>query len=288
MKLEDLKGFVAFDPGAVTFNSLFSDKSYWEVAQVHGKRQPGRKRKKRWRIPKHPNPPDPPPRVSNTQTKEAHLIHVREIKKKGTAKRISGPLLVDAYRIQSLQSQLDRSDKKVPGQPGYLSPRQRANRNKLIRKLRDRIKHVVDDIHRKLIAMMINKYAVILIPRFNVSGMIGRGPSRKMGKKSVANLVTWCHYRFRQRLIKAAKFSATSVVEVNESYTSKICTGCGSLNDNLGGNRVFHCDRCGITLPRDANGARNILIRFLLRYVEGHEFLTRSKLEKKRTGSGAR
>jgi transposase len=285
VKMEPLKGIVALDPGALTFMSLFSNEGYSEVGNLLSKRQSTKrpnptmgpkKKRKRWRIPKLPTPPvtNPPP---NLPSKE-HLVRVRKRKNKSSANRLSGPLLVNAYRIQTLQSEIDRSKGKEKGQPGHLPAKKIQNRREKIKELWDRIVRIVDDVHRKLISKMIKTYALILIPKFNVSSMVRRGTHRVIGKKSVSNLMRWAHYRFRTRLIQAAKYTACSVMVVNEAYTSKTCTGCGNLNESLGGNRVFRCNHCNIELPRDANGARNILIRFLLRFVKGYKF--HSKFQK--------
>ena len=44
---------------------------------------------------------------------------------------------------------------------------------------------------------------------------------------------------------------------------SKTCTNCGELHRNLGGSKTFCCPKCKVVLDRDANGARNILLKFL-------------------------
>jgi len=53
------------------------------------------------------------------------------------------------------------------------------------------------------------------------------------------------------------------VVRCNESYTSKTCPHCGHIHNRLGGSKVFKCPECGYQASRDANGARNIMIRAL-------------------------
>jgi putative transposase len=53
------------------------------------------------------------------------------------------------------------------------------------------------------------------------------------------------------------------VVRCNESYTSKTCPHCGHIHNRLGGSKKFKCPECGFTADRDANGARNIMIRAL-------------------------
>jgi hypothetical protein len=276
MKLEQPKGgIVALDPGGLVFMSIFSNDGYSEVASMIGARHPTpnpnldpletTNKRNQWKFPKRPSLP-PPPNPNPSSTKHHH--RVREVKKKCSTNRLSGPLMVDAHRIRTIQSDVDRSIGKREGQTGYLSSTARRNRRKTIRKLWARIKRIVDDIHRKLISKLTQKYALILIPKFNVSAMVRRGSHRVIGKKSVSNLLRWAHYRFRARLIQAARFTACSVAVVNEAYTSKTCTGCGNLNQRLGGSRIFRCKRCNIEVPRDANGARNILIRYLLRFVK--------------------
>ena len=45
--------------------------------------------------------------------------------------------------------------------------------------------------------------------------------------------------------------------------TSKTCGACGHRHAKLGGARVHKCPHCGNQTPRDANGARNIMLRAL-------------------------
>ncbi|KAL3664175.1 hypothetical protein V7S43_011056 [Phytophthora oleae] len=49
-----------------------------------------------------------------------------------------------------------------------------------------------------------------------------------------------------------------TVIDCKEEYTSKTCSTCGEIKDNLGGNHVFRCTACGAVLDRDVNAARNI------------------------------
>ena len=45
---------------------------------------------------------------------------------------------------------------------------------------------------------------------------------------------------------------------------SKTCSNCGNLKENLRGNHNYNCNKCGININRDINGARNIYIKTLL------------------------
>ncbi len=51
--------------------------------------------------------------------------------------------------------------------------------------------------------------------------------------------------------------------EVTEEFTSKTCGSCGEIHYNLGSSKTFTCPKseCKFTIPRDWNGARNILLK---------------------------
>jgi putative transposase len=36
---------------------------------------------------------------------------------------------------------------------------------------------------------------------------------------------------------------------------------CGCKNENLGGSKIFNCNKCKINMDRDYNGARNIMLK---------------------------
>jgi len=43
-----------------------------------------------------------------------------------------------------------------------------------------------------------------------------------------------------------------------------LCSCCGFIKYNLGGNKVFKCNKCGVVMDRDINGDRGIFLRALL------------------------
>jgi putative transposase len=93
--------------------------------------------------------------------------------------------------------------------------------------------------------------------------MVKRG-KRKIAKASVRGMLTWSHYRFRSTLLnKAREYPQCTVVVCDEHNTSKTCTRCGWLHPSLGGKPVYTCGQCHLVIGRDANGARNILLRYL-------------------------
>ena len=64
---------------------------------------------------------------------------------------------------------------------------------------------------------------------------------------------------FRQRLEAKAVEAGRTVVVVPPAYTSKTCSGCGTIFEHLTlSDRWVECN-CGLSLDRDHNAALNIL-----------------------------
>lgn len=70
-------------------------------------------------------------------------------------------------------------------------------------------------------------------------------------------------YRFRERLRSACEARGVGYRVVNEMYTSKTCSGCGSYQGDLGGRKVYECASCGQVMDRDVNGGRCIYYKCL-------------------------
>ena len=128
--------------------------------------------------------------------------------------------------------------------------------------MKKRIRHLVDELHKKLATWLCQNYAAVLIPEFGVQQMVQKG-KRKIGKKTSKAMLLWSHYRFRQRLLHKSREYNCKMIVCNEAYTSKTCGLCGVLHEALGGRKTFCCPSCKGVLDRDANGARNILLRYL-------------------------
>lgn len=48
-----------------------------------------------------------------------------------------------------------------------------------------------------------------------------------------------------------------------EEYTSKTCGRCGTIKKDLKTQENYKCEKCGLEIDRDINGARNRLIKVL-------------------------
>jgi putative transposase len=160
-------------------------------------------------------------------------------------------------RLDDLQSRWSRPS---------VRHRQRYRMKRAARRIRLKIRNLVDELHKRLAKWLCENHRCVVIPEFQTSQMVRRG-RRKIRSKTARAMCTWAHYRFRQRLLsKAREYPWCQVVITEEPYTSKTCGACGWINAKLGGSKVFRCLRCGAEFDRDANGARNILLRHLTVY----------------------
>lgn len=131
-----------------------------------------------------------------------------------------------------------------------------------VARMRRKIMHLQNEIHRKAIAFFTHEFDAIIIVPFEVSNMVNR-KTRKITHKTVRKMLSWAHYRFRQRLVAKAEELGVHIIIQNEAYTSKTCSWCGKIQ-KIGGSEVYNCRNCGTVMDRDENGARGIFLRALL------------------------
>lgn len=137
-------------------------------------------------------------------------------------------------------------------------------KNKYIRKQlfrkRLKIKYLVDELHWKTINYLINNYETIIIGDMSVKSIVNNKTSNinKITKRIGTSL---CFYKFKQRLKYKCILNNCKYIEMNEKYTSKICSNCGNYNKLLEGNKIYNCEKCSITIDRDLNGSRNICLK---------------------------
>jgi len=118
------------------------------------------------------------------------------------------------------------------------------------------IRNKIDDLHWKTIKYLTTNYNTILIGDLHIKEIL-----KKMDKGSSRMVNILRHYEFKTRLQYSAQKTGNEVHIVDESYTSKTCGKCGNVDSKLGSNREYNCKKCGISIDRDINGARNILIK---------------------------
>ncbi len=130
---------------------------------------------------------------------------------------------------------------------------------------RKKCTNIVNDMQNKVALFFASTYKYILLPKINTKNMVS---TKKDKKRSIPSCVaraimTSSQYQFREKLIRKAHQHQSTVILCKEHYTSKTCTNCGNIKQDLGANKTYNCLICGCSVHRDYNGARNILIRNL-------------------------
>jgi putative transposase len=136
------------------------------------------------------------------------------------------------------------------------------NKTKRCYRLRIKINNIISDSHWKIIKFLTSNFNTIIIPHFNSKSMIKKGNS-KLNKKTKTDLLAVHHYKFLLKLQFKCKERHRKLIICEESYTSKTCGNCGTLNEKLGSKKIFKCEKCKIEMDRDLNGSRNILLKLL-------------------------
>jgi len=143
------------------------------------------------------------------------------------------------------------------------------NINRRIHKVRARQQNLVADLHRRVAYDLVSNHDVILLPTFETKQMVSRRDEtrkRFLRRQTVRGMLGLAHYKFKQTLKWMAVKYGKTIVDVNESYTSKTLWD-GSILKNLGGKASILFQ--GKRVNRDIHGARNILIRFLTKVIDG-------------------
>ena len=145
--------------------------------------------------------------------------------------------------LDKIISKIDKSKSKL-----------KRNLIKLSRKIRWRIKDLINDLHHKTANFLVKNFDVILLPTFETQEMVSN-----LRSKTSRMMLTLAHYRFKQFLKAKAEEYGCLVIDVNEAYTSKTCSYCGKIH-KIGSKKILKCD-CGAVVDRDFNGSRGIFLR---------------------------
>ena len=134
----------------------------------------------------------------------------------------------------------------------------KSNLKRSIFNIRFKIRNLIDELHWKVIKFFTSRFKVIIFPPFNVSEMVNKS-KRNLPKKVVRAMNCFRFYEFKERLKLKCNENGVTFVESSEAFTSKTNSFTGELMENLGSKEKFMFNN--VSVDRDINGARNILIR---------------------------
>jgi putative transposase len=126
-----------------------------------------------------------------------------------------------------------------------------------------KIKNNVDELHWKTINYLTKNYENIFIGDMSTKEIVNkRNNLNKMTKRIALRMRM---FEFHERLKYKCGQRDTKHKKVNEYYTSKMCSNCGNIKEDLRGNKKYECEKCKIKIGRDINGCRGILLKGLIK-----------------------
>ena len=130
------------------------------------------------------------------------------------------------------------------------------NRNKQrirVAKLHEKVADQRRDFLHKLSRQTANAVDAVRIEDLNMKNM---SQTRMFGKSVCDNSFG----KFVSMLAYKLKDQGKELVRVSKWFpSSKMCSNCGSMRESLSlGERVYHCENCGMILDRDLNASYNI------------------------------
>lgn len=130
-----------------------------------------------------------------------------------------------------------------------------SNRRKAVLALQCQHEYIANsrkDFLNKLAHSLITHYDFIALENLPINGMV----RNRHLSKSILD-AGWGY--LQQRLVDKAVEAGRQVVLVHPSYTSKTCSSCGAIFEDLSlADRWMECS-CGLSMDRDVNAALNIL-----------------------------
>ena len=86
--------------------------------------------------------------------------------------------------------------------------------------------------------------------------------SQKFNSKLARSLYNISYSTFMKKLELKCQENDIELIKRPEYYTSKTCTRCGCLNNGLKlSDRTYKCTSCNLSINRDLNASRNIMLR---------------------------
>lgn len=146
-----------------------------------------------------------------------------------------------------------------------LAVAQRAGKAGRVKAIHAKVVNRRKDFLHKLSTRLVQENAAIFVGNVNSSSLM-----KTTMAKSVSD-AGWSS--FRTMLAYKAIRSRVMFAEVNEAFSTRACSGCGSIAGPRGhaglNERIWSCRDCGTIHDRDVNSAKNILARGLASLAEG-------------------
>jgi len=136
-------------------------------------------------------------------------------------------------------------------------------KKKILLRLRRKLKNLKDELHWKSINYLVKNYDNILIGDLNSKGTVKRGGVLQPMSKRM--MYFYSFFQFKTRLKDKCEQYGCTLNIIDEVYTSKMCSSCGNIKTDLGGNKTYNCTNCNLSIDRDRNSCKCIYAKNFLK-----------------------
>jgi hypothetical protein len=119
--------------------------------------------------------------------------------------------------------------------------------------------NIIDELHWKTINDIISSNDVIFYGDIKSHNIVKKGKNKSLNR----NFNDLKFYVFSERLLYKASLNSKMVIKINEAFTTKTCSCCGTMKD-VGSSKTYECDYCKNVLDRDFNASKNILMKGII------------------------
>lgn len=181
----------------------------------------------------------------------------------------TGERIENKMFFRRCQSEWERAkylvSRQVPGTKEY------DRRMKILLNIERRIQNRRENYLRHISRMLVDRFQIIVFEKINTRSIM-RSASTEMRR----DLHDAAWYKLVEYTQRKAKELGRSVILVDPTNTSKMCSKCGFIAENMNSAyRTYDCPECDLSLDRDHNAALNILALGLQcvgeQSLEGHD-----------------
>ena len=123
-------------------------------------------------------------------------------------------------------------------------------------RMTERWRNWIRDIHYTFPHWLCRTYKIILLPLYDIRGMISKRNGLRINSKSVRGMINWCPAKFRDTLYVSQQYNNVMVVIVSEAY--RLVVPAVASTQNL---------KVAKFLNAETSRARNILLCWLTESV---------------------
>ena len=137
------------------------------------------------------------------------------------------------------------------------------NKKVALNKIETKKSNIINEVHWKTINSILSSNDVILYGDIKSHNIVKKSKNSKLNQ----DFNDMKFYSFKQRLLYKSICYNKLVIPVNEAYTTKTCSCCGTINNNVGSSEIFNCTNCNKSVGRDVNAAKNILLKGIIKHL---------------------